>query len=208
MAHTDQELGQVCGQAQGFPKSRSQDQGDRRPRVGAAAGRLHPGRPGARLSLPPSPGRVRELGMRAMWAASLRLPICEVGTWVTRTLTIEAPGTQVTVQRPLKLAPLRRAYPRTPCREACTQASASPHPGPHSECPHASRHPGLCWGTQATRGLGPPYGMPLASGCLPWYPLQGRTRTQDPRRGASPAIRQTARGLALGSAALPQLAPQ
>lgn len=153
MAQTDQELGQVCGQAQGFPKSRSQDQGDRRPRVGAAAGRLHPGRPGARLSLPPSPGRVRELGMRAMWAASLHLPTCKVGTQVTRTLTIEAPGTQVTVQRPLKLAPLRRAYRRTPCREACTQASASPHPGPRSECPHASRHPASAGGHRLPEGL-------------------------------------------------------
>lgn len=66
---------------------------------------------------------------------------------------------------------------------AGTQASASPRPGPCSECPHASHHPGLSWGTQATRGLGPLDGTPLASGRLPWYPLQGRTRTQAPTAG-------------------------
>lgn len=76
----------------------------------------------------------------------------------------EVPGTGVTVQRPPKLAPSHRACPRPPSREASLPAQAvlptplglrqrEHRPAPHpaldpAQCPHASRHPGLCWGTQ------------------------------------------------------------
>lgn len=63
-------LGQVCGQAQGFPKSRSQTR-----ETGGLGWELLQDastQGGLGLSCPcPLPGRVRELGIEAMWAASL-----------------------------------------------------------------------------------------------------------------------------------------
>ena len=107
----------------------------------------------------------------------------------------EVPGTGVTVQRPLKLSPSRRACPRAPSREASLPAQAvlptplglrqrAHRPAPHpaldpAQCPHASRHPGLCWGHRA-RLSGQHASDQWAP---PRYPLQGRMRTQAPTAG-------------------------
>lgn len=111
---------------------------------------------------------------------------CKVGTQVTRTLTIEAPGTQVTVQRPLKLAPLRKSLSKDPHAEAAHRPAPHP-PGPRSECPHASATLPLLGDT------GYPRGWPSRMACLwpvgaSWYPLQGRA---DRTRGGGLTSHQT-----------------